>query len=89
MCQIKIGAQLTDEIDLQNLITATILKEQEPYSIQELSLKVQDNCKGSTLNVSSEEISEKVRKTTMDFLRCDYLDCFEKKYFLKPPASIV
>lgn len=83
MCRVKTGAQITNESDLQNLVTATILREEEPYSIRSLSQKINEECQGSPLNISLEKILKLVAETTDAFLRYEYLDCFGKKYFSK------
>lgn len=83
MCRIKTGKQIVLESDLQNLVTATILRSTSPYSIDLLSIEVQNKCQGSDIDISYERIYELVTKTTRDFLRCEYLDSYNGKYFSK------
>jgi len=39
MCRIKTGTQITKLSDIQNLVTAYILRSQQPYTIAGLSQK--------------------------------------------------
>lgn len=87
MCRVKTGAQLTSDSDLQNLITATILRATEPYSLESLTLQIQDDCEGSPLHISTKKIYELVNDTSATFLRYEFLDCFEMKYYPKKTFS--
>ncbi len=81
MCRVKKGAQLTSDSDLQNLVTATILRSTEPYSVESLTIKIQLDCEGSPLQITPKKISELVNDTSTTFLRYEFLDCFERKYY--------
>ena len=83
MCRVKKGAQLTSDSDLQNLVTATILRSTEPYSVESLTVKIQLDCEGSPLQITPQKISELVNVTSSTFLRYEFLDCFERKYYPK------
>ena len=83
MCRVKTGAQLTSDSDLQNLITATILRSTEPYSVESLTLQIQDDCVGSPLNITTKKIYELVNDTSATFLRYEFLDCVDRRYYPK------
>ena len=63
MCRVKTGAQITEMHDVQNLVTASILRSQQPYSISTLSQKVMDSCRGSNVLISEKQITELVKET--------------------------
>ena len=83
MCKVKTGKQIVSKSDLQNLVTASILREKIPYSIVSMSSKIEQACKGSILCITKSEIEKIVNDTTLSLLRCEYLDSFENKYYLK------
>ena len=83
MCKVKIGEQIVSKSDLQNLVTSSILREKIPYSIMSMSSKIEQDCKGSILCISRNEIEKLVNDTTLSLLRCEYLDSYENKYYLK------
>lgn len=73
MCKVKTGAQITEIHDIQNLVTARILRSKTPYQIRTLSKEIMDSCSGSELAITSHQIEELVRDTTMALLRAKYI----------------
>lgn len=84
MCRIKTGAQITELSDVQNLVTACILRSQQPCTIADLSQKVLHSCEGSNLSISDNQVIELVRDTTMALLRSKYISVNAGHYFAKP-----
>ena len=81
MCQVRTKAQITSMQDVQNLVTACILRSQEPYSIPEVTRKVVAECVGSRLPVSGDQVTELVRDTTTALLRTKYLSVKKGRYY--------
>jgi hypothetical protein len=81
MCKVKIGKDIICKSDLQNLITASILRESEPYSIKSMLSKVENECEGSPLEISQKDIEELINNTTLSLLRCEYLDSIDNKFY--------
>lgn len=84
MCRIKTGAQITELSDVQNLVTACILRSQQPCTIADLSQKVLHSCEGSNLTISDSQVIELVRDTTIALLRSKYISVNAGHYFAKP-----
>ena len=84
MCRIKMGKQIEDPHDVQNLVTALILRSRQPYSIPALSLEIKRSCAGSELTISDTQIAELVRDTTTALLRAKYLSVSDGLYYAKP-----
>ena len=83
MCRIKTGAQITKMSDIQNLVTACILRSKEPYTIPDLSQQVIHSCNGCTLAISDAQIQTLVIATTMALLRSKYLSVNLGHYYPK------
>lgn len=83
MCKIKTGNQITEVYDIQNLITAYILRSKQPYSISSLSNQVMTACKGSKLPVTEHQIKTMVQDTTVALLRTKYVSSNSGSYFVK------
>lgn len=83
MCRIKTGAQITKMCDVQNLITACILRSKEPYTIPALSQQVIQSCSGCSLAVSNAQIQSLVNATTIALLRSKYLSVNAGHYYPK------
>lgn len=87
MCRVKTGAQITEMHDVQNLVTASILRSQQPYSISTLSQKVMDSCRGSNVLISEKQITELVKETTIALLRAKYISSNAGRYYAQPVTS--
>ena len=87
MCRVKTGAQITEMHDVQNLVTASILSSQQPYSISTLSQKVMDSCRGSNVLISEKQITELVKETTIALLRAKYISSNAGRYYAQPVTS--
>ena len=87
MCRVKTGAQITEMHDVQNLVTASILRSQQPYSISPLSQKVMDSCRGSNVLISEKQITELVKETTIALLRAKYISSNAGRYYAQPVTS--
>ncbi len=88
MCRIKIGEDITQLHDVQNLITAYILRSKEPYTISYISDKVKHSCIGSNLDISSTQITEMVRETTLALLRAKYISSNAGYYYALPVSTL-
>lgn len=80
MCKIKVGEQIKDIHDVQNLVTALILGTQKPYSITSITTQAIKACKGSQLNISHNQIRSLVIDTTTALLRNQYLISYNGYY---------
>lgn len=87
MCRIKTGAQITELSDIQNVVTACILRSQQPYTIADLSQKVLRFCEGSDFSISDNQVIDLVRDTTIALLRSRYISVNAGRYFAKPVYS--
>lgn len=88
MCRVKTGVQIREIHDIQNLVTANILRSQQPYSIADLSKKIMQSCIGAAFPVSDRQIVELVHDTTMALLRAKYISSSEGCYYAEPIASL-
>ena len=86
MCKIKTGAQIQEMTDVQNLVTAYILRSRQPYSIPALSKKIMRSCKGSSIPISDAEVTNLVKDTTIALLRSDYITSNSGHYYARPVA---
>ncbi len=84
MCRVKTGAQITEMHDVQNLVTARILRSKGPYQICTLSQEVMDSCIGSDLEITNNQIEKLVRDTTMALLRAKYVYSDAGCYYAQP-----
>ncbi len=87
MCLMKSGAQITELSDLQNLVTAYILRSQHPYTVVDLAQKVLYSCEGSNLPISNDQVTDLVRDTTIALLRSKYISVNAGCYFPRPVFS--
>lgn len=87
MCRIKTGTQITKLSDIQNLVTAYILRSQQPYTIAGLSQKVLHSCEGSYFSISDSQVVDLVRDTTIALLRSKYISANSGHYFATPVYS--
>lgn len=87
MCRVKTGAQIIEMHDLQNLVTARILRSKQPYNISTISQEIIDSCVGSELSITDKQITELVRDTTMALLRAKYISSDSGRYFAQPVFS--
>jgi hypothetical protein len=83
MCKIKTGNQITEMHDIQNLITAYILRSKQPYSISSLTNQVMIACRGSKLPITEYQIKTMVQDTTIALLRTKYISSNSGNYFVK------
>lgn len=83
MCKIKTGAQITKMSDVQNLVTACILRSKKPYTIPALTRKVIRSCNGCTFTLSDAQIQTLVIATTTALLRSKYLSVNSGHYYPK------
>lgn len=83
MCKIKTGAQITKMNDVQNLVTACILRSKKPYTIPALSRQVIHSCNGCGFTVSDAQIQTLVTATTTALLRSKYLSLNLGHYYPK------
>ena len=84
MCRIKTGAEITQMHEVQNLVTAYILRSKTPYTISHLSNKVKSSCIGSSLSITDSQIREMVKDTTMALLRAKYISSNAGRYYAYP-----
>ena len=87
MCRIKSGAQIEGIYDVQNIVTACILRSPRPYRIQELAQTVKQICIGSRINITERQIEELVRDTTFAFQRIKLITAYNGQYYAYPVAS--
>lgn len=86
MCRIKSGAQIEEIYDVQNIVTACILRSPRPYSIRGLTQTVKRRCKGSSINITEKQIEELVRDTTFAFQRIKLVTAYNGQYYAYPVA---
>lgn len=86
MCRVKTGAQITGLHDVQNLITACILRSPVPYSIIGLTEKVMESCEGSNISITNRQVNKMVSDTTMAFLRIKLISANAGRYYAYPVA---
>lgn len=86
MCRVKMGAQISGMHDVQNLVTACILRSQNPFSISGLTETVMEWCQGSNISISDTQVEEMVSETTMAFLRIKLVSANADHYFAYPAA---
>lgn len=71
MCRVKEGAEIKTAADLQNLVTSVILRQNKPFSIQDVCCRIIDKAIGSKLNNE-----EEIRKRCYETISALYLiDC--------------
>lgn len=87
MCRIKSGTQIEEIYDVQNIVTACILRSSQPYSIPELSQTVKEKCEGSSIIVTDAQIESLVSDTTMAFQRIKLITAYNGQYYAYPVAS--
>lgn len=87
MCRIKTGSQITEFHDVQNIVTAYILRAQQPFSISALSQDITKACAGSKIHLSDKQITELVKDTTIDLLRANYISVNKGRYYARPALS--
>lgn len=87
MCRIKSGAQIKEIYDVQNIVTACILRSPRPYSIPGLTQTVKKMCRGSSINITETQIEKLVRDTTMAFQRIKLVTAYNGQYYAYPVAS--
>lgn len=84
MCRIKMGAEITQIHEVQNLVTAYILRAKTPYTISRLSDRVIRSCAGSTLTITENQIRQMVEDTTLALLRAKYISSNDGYYYAYP-----
>lgn len=84
MCHIKTGENITQIQDLQNLVTASILRSKNPYTISHLSERIMDCCENSVLDISKNQVISMVRDTTIALLRAKYISVNAGHYYTYP-----
>ena len=84
MCRIKTGKEITQIHEVQNLITAYILRSKEPYVIPSISDAVEHSCQGSDLSIPKDQIIEMVQETTMTLLRAKFISLHSGQYYVLP-----
>jgi len=87
MCRIKSGAQIKEIYDVQNIVTACILRSSRPYSISGLTQTVKNTCSGSSINITETQIEKLVRDTTMAFQRIKLVTAYNGQYYAYPVPS--
>lgn len=87
MCRIKTGTEITQMHEVQNLVTAYILRSKTPYTISNLTDRVFHSCAGSSLLISETQIREMVKETTLALLRAKYITS-NAGYYYACPVSI-
>lgn len=84
MCRVKTGSQITGLHDVQNLVTACILRSASPFSIVGLTEKVMKACEGSNILITNSQVSKMVRDTTTAFLRIKLISANAGRYYAYP-----
>lgn len=87
MCRIKTGSQITGLHDVQNLVTACILRSSRPFSIAGLTKEVMASCEGSNVSITNSEVDKMVKDTTMAFLRIKLISANAGRYYAYPVAA--
>lgn len=87
MCRIKSGTQIEEIYDVQNIVTACILRSSRPYSIPELSKTVKAKCEGSSIDITDAQIERLVNDTTMAFQRINLITAYNGQYYAYPVES--
>lgn len=87
MCRIKSGTQIKEIYDVQNIVTACILRSSQPYSIPGLSQTVKEKCRGSSIDITDALIERLVIETTMAFQRIKLITAYNGQYYAYPVES--
>jgi len=87
MCRIKSGIQIEEIYDVQNIVTACILRSSQPYSIPELSQTVKEKCEGSSIIITDAQIESLVSDTTIAFQRIKLITAYNGQYYAYPVES--
>lgn len=84
MAKIKSGAEIKEVCDVQNIVTAYILRSARPFTRDEMIITVENACEGSSIKITRDQIKELVQGTIMAFLRHNLLDTCNGKYYAYP-----
>ena len=84
MARIKYGANIKDMCDVQNVVTACILRAREPLTISELVREVCWACVDSSVELSVGQLTEMVEDTITALRRVGLVAAYDGKYFSYP-----
>lgn len=84
MANIKSGADIKEICDVQNIVTACILRAEKPSTISELVGTVQNLCRGSSIKMSHSQLRNMVEDTIAAFRRINLVTAREGKYYAYP-----
>lgn len=87
MCQVKTGVQIKSLTDVQNVVTASILRSHVPFSIPVVSATIINSCRGSSLPLTDSQITAIVKETTNALLRSRYITTKAGFYYACPSLS--
>lgn len=86
MANIKSGVEIRETYDVQNIVTAYILRSEKPFTRDEMIMSVENACEGSTIKITREQIKELVQDTIDAFLRIKLLTACNGKYYAYPTS---
>ncbi|MBQ8625949.1 MAG: hypothetical protein IJ419_07305 [Agathobacter sp.] len=84
MANIKSGADIKEMYDVQNIVSACILRAAEPLTIPELVQNTQKLCEGSTIQLTNNQLQEMVEDTVSAFRRINLVTACNGKYYAYP-----
>lgn len=88
MANTKSGANIREEYDVQNIVTAVILSAECPLTADEITERVMERCEGSTYPMTREAIYEMVGDTLTALQRVRACTCHNGKYYAYPSMGI-
>ncbi len=80
MANVKYGADIKNNGDLQNLITGLILRMRKPYTLSSMVNLVAKFNKGSEVKITKRELTQMVEETLDLFQRNDLVSCMDGEY---------
>lgn len=81
MANIKSGADIKEMCDVQNIISACILRAEQPSTVPELIQSAKKLCEGSVLKITDNQLREMVEGTIMAFRRINLVTACNGKYY--------
>lgn len=88
MANTKSGANIREEYDVQNIVTAVILGAQEPMTAPEITDEALSRCEGSEFAVTRQFVHNMVEETLMALQRVRACTCCNGKYYAYPNMGI-
>lgn len=86
MCKIRTGSDITKISDIQNMITGYMLRQNDEFTIEDITSRAKKSCIGCQIDSGEIElntiIDSMADNTLMALLRNDYLIRKSKDYFI-------